>query len=218
MYQHAFKKIKKPYLPLQQRNNRNTAKETSCRRKFDSKSVKDGGLVVVKICLTTGQARQLSSVRLHSYSFDLVEEMHTLLGFSPVLLTRFSRNSVCNSRNYLLLVRNYNEQSNSAKSPREVARWMGEHAPVFPHQSDQVSVLHEPTEFYETLKVSWLIGSLVYSFFIDNRVKGTPDFVPRENKLEPSQLRNEYKNDNTFYDLARLQAVLRIFAYRENWM
>ena len=87
--------------------------------------------------------------------------MYTLLALSPSVVTRFPRGSCFHPKNSHCLIRKYTEESREPITPEEVVRWMGKHAPVFAHYGDQVSVLHEPAEFYETLKVIALIRQSV---------------------------------------------------------
>ena len=89
--------------------------------------------------------------------------MQTVLDFGPVLFSRSSKYYLWLSSKLFSSSSGFSNRSTASQTPREVAKWMGEHAPVFAVNGDDISVLHEPNQFFNTLKVrslnyviSWL--------------------------------------------------------------
>lgn len=79
--------------------------------------------------------------------------MQTLLDFGPVLFSRSSKFCLWFSSKLQSSSSGISNRSVFTQTPREVVKWMGEHAPVFPVNGNDISVLHEPNQFFDTLKV-----------------------------------------------------------------
>ena len=75
--------------------------------------------------------------------------MQTVLDFGPLLFSRSSKYCLWMSSKFF----SSSTGSTASQTPREVAKWMGEHAPVFAVNGKDISVLHEPNQFFDTLKV-----------------------------------------------------------------
>ena len=75
--------------------------------------------------------------------------MQTVLDFGPLLFSRSSKYCLWISSKLF----SSSTGSTASQTPREVAKWMGEHAPVFAVNGKDISVLHEPNQFFDTLKV-----------------------------------------------------------------
>lgn len=82
--------------------------------------------------------------------------MQTVLDFGPVLFSRSSKHYLWISSKFFSSSTGFSNRSTSSQTPREVAKWMGEHAPVFGVNGNDISVLHEPNQFFNTLKVRYL--------------------------------------------------------------
>lgn len=82
--------------------------------------------------------------------------MQTVLDFGPVLFSRSSKYCLWISSRFLSSSNSYSNGSGAGQTPREIAKWMGEHAPVFAVNGKNISVLHEPNQFFSTLKVRCL--------------------------------------------------------------
>ena len=79
--------------------------------------------------------------------------MQTVLDFGPVLFSRSSKYCLWLSSKLFSSSNGFSNRYTSSQTPREVAKWMGEHAPVFAVNGKDISVLHEPNQFFNTLKV-----------------------------------------------------------------
>ena len=79
--------------------------------------------------------------------------MQTVLDFGPVLFSRSSKCCLWISSKLFSSSSGFSNRSTGSQTPREVAKWMGEHAPVFAVNGKDISVLHEPSQFFNTLKV-----------------------------------------------------------------
>lgn len=79
--------------------------------------------------------------------------MQTVLDFGPVLFSRSSKYCLWISSKLYSSSSGISNRSVATQTPREVAKWMGEHAPVFSVNGNDISVLHEPNQFFDTLKV-----------------------------------------------------------------
>ena len=79
--------------------------------------------------------------------------MQTVLDFGPVLFSRSSKYCLWLSSKLFSSSSGFSNCSTVSQTPREVAKWMGKHAPVFAVNGNDISVLREPTQFFNTLKV-----------------------------------------------------------------
>lgn len=83
-----------------------------------------------------------------------------VLFMGSLFLPRIGRDYQRCGRNFATVFRNDDSTTLSSKNSKEIINWMRNHAPVFEVQSDAISVLSEPSEFYGCLKVN--INSLQY--------------------------------------------------------
>ena len=79
--------------------------------------------------------------------------MRTVLDFGPVLFSRSSKYCLWLNSKLFSSSSGFSNRSTVSQTPREVAKWMGKHAPVFAVNGYDISVLHDPTQFFNTLKV-----------------------------------------------------------------
>lgn len=47
----------------------------------------------------------------------------------------------------------YSSLSGAGQTVERVVKWMGQHAPVFAVKGNEITVLHEPEQFFNSLKV-----------------------------------------------------------------
>ena len=79
--------------------------------------------------------------------------MQTVLDFGPVLFSRSSKYCLWLSSKLFSSSSGFSNVSTVSQTPREAAKWMGKHAPVFAVNGNDISVLHDPTQFFNVLKV-----------------------------------------------------------------
>jgi hypothetical protein len=76
---------------------------------------------------------------------------------SSLILPRLTRDSHKYNRNFVSAVRNGCSSFGSSNSAKEIVEWMRNYAPVFRVQSDAISVLREPAQFFQTFTVCIVI-------------------------------------------------------------
>lgn len=91
--------------------------------------------------------------RVHFLAVPCFQVMQTVLNFGPVLFARSSKCCLWISSKLFSSSNGYSSRASTGQTPREIVKWMGEHAPVFAVNGDDISVLHEPSQFFNTLKV-----------------------------------------------------------------
>ena len=79
--------------------------------------------------------------------------MQSVLDFGPVLFARSSKYCLWFSSKLFSSSSGYCSRPNVGQTSGEIAKWMGEHAPVLAVNGKDISVLHEPNQFFTTLKV-----------------------------------------------------------------
>lgn len=72
---------------------------------------------------------------------------------TTLFLPRVARDCYRCKRNFGTSFNNGYTTSISSNNPKEIIGWMRNYAPVFEVRSDAISVLSEPTDFYNTLTV-----------------------------------------------------------------
>lgn len=80
-------------------------------------------------------------------------QMQTVLDFGPVLFARFSKYCLWISSKHFSSPSGYSSRFSGGQTSGEIVKWMGEHAPVFAVNGRDISVLHEPNQFFTALKV-----------------------------------------------------------------
>ena len=90
--------------------------------------------------------------------------MQSVLDFGPVLFARSSKCCLWFSSKLFSSSSGYHNRSNVGQTSREIVKWMGEHAPVFGVNGEDISVLHEPNQFFATLKVRSFSKIKVFAF------------------------------------------------------
>ncbi|CAH3136976.1 unnamed protein product [Porites lobata] len=78
--------------------------------------------------------------------------MQSVLDFGPVLFARSSKCCLWFSSKLFSSSSGYHSRSNVGQTSGEIVKWMGEHAPVFGVNGEDISVLHEPNQFFTSLK------------------------------------------------------------------
>lgn len=84
---------------------------------------------------------------------NFCQVMQSLLDFGPVLFARSSKFCVWISAKLFSSSNCYYGGTSPRQTPRETVQWMAEHAPVFPVNGKDITVLNEPEQFFATLKV-----------------------------------------------------------------
>ena len=120
--------------------------------------VKDGGPCCCRLFRMATREGLVTNFKLgykvSVLSFSkLFQVMQTVLDFGPVLFARSSKCCLWISSKFFTSSGCYYSGSSAGQTPRETVQWMGEHAPVFPVNGKDISVLHEPNQFFSTLKV-----------------------------------------------------------------
>ena len=113
-------------------------------------------LVVVFRAWQPGKAWLRITTRLQSRRLPACwpySVMQSVFDFGPVLFPRSSKYCLWLSSKFTSSSSGFSNRSTVSQKPREVAKWMGKHAPVFAVNGYDISVLHDPTQFFNTLKV-----------------------------------------------------------------
>lgn len=127
-------------------------------------------LVVVSFCLATREG--LVTNNRHGYKASVVLAVHffrgmqTVLNFGPVLFSRSSKYCLWISSKLFSSSNCWYNHTGVGKTPKEIVRWMGDHAPVFAVNGNDVAVLHEPNQFFNTLKVRCL-NNVIFRLLIN---------------------------------------------------
>lgn len=79
-----------------------------------------------------------------------------LLDFGPVLFARSYKYCLWVGSKFFSSSSCYSSRFSVGKTSDEILKWMTEHAPVFGVNGNDITVLHEPNQFYTTLKVRFL--------------------------------------------------------------
>jgi len=90
--------------------------------------------------------------------------MQSVLDFGPVLFARSSKCCLWFTSKLFSSSSGYHSRSNVGQTSGEIVKWMGEHAPVFGVNGEDISVLHEPNQFFTTLKVRSFSKIKVFAF------------------------------------------------------
>jgi len=72
---------------------------------------------------------------------------------SSLFLPRIARDYSCFKPKIVAAFCNGYSPNIQSNNPQEIVGWMRNYAPAFEVQSDAISVLNEPSEFYNTLRV-----------------------------------------------------------------
>ena len=91
-------------------------------------------------------------------------QMQSVFDFGPVLFARSSKCCLWFSSKLFSSSSGYHSRSNVGQTSGEIVKWMGEHAPVFGVNGEDISVLHEPNQFFTTLKVRSFSEINVFAF------------------------------------------------------
>ena len=91
-------------------------------------------------------------------------QMQSVLDFRPVLFARSSKCCLWFSSKLFSSSSCYHSPSNVGQTSGEIVKWMGEHAPVFGVNGEDISVLHEPNQFFTSLKVRSFSKIKVFAF------------------------------------------------------
>ena len=102
------------------------------------------------------QLTWLQSQRGFGSSLFVFQGMQAVLDFGPVLFSRSSKYCLWISSKLFSSSNCRYNHTGVGKTPKEIARWMGDHAPVFAVNGNDIAVLHEPNQFFTTLKVRCL--------------------------------------------------------------
>ena len=94
--------------------------------------------------------------------------MQAVLDFGPVLFARTSKYCLWVGSKFFSSSSCYSSRFSAGQTTEEIVKWMAEHAPVFGVNGKDITVLHEPNQFYTTLKVQFLNYLKSYYFFFYN--------------------------------------------------
>lgn len=82
--------------------------------------------------------------------------MQFAVNFGPVLLNRCSKYCSWIGPKLHSSSSCYSSLSGAGQTVEGVVKWMGQHAPVFAVKGNEITVLHEPEQFFNSLKVQSL--------------------------------------------------------------
>ena len=92
-------------------------------------------------------------------------QMQAVLDFGPVLFARSSKYCLWVGSKFFSSSSCCSSHFSAGQTSEEIVKWMAEHAPVFGVNGKDITVLHEPNQFYTTLKVRSLNRNFLKSSF-----------------------------------------------------
>ena len=95
-------------------------------------------------------------------------QMQAVLDFGPVLFARSSKYCLWVGSKFFSSSSCCCSHFSAGQTSEEIVKWMAEHAPVCGVNGNDITVLHEPNQFYTTLKVRSLNQNFCQIFIFYN--------------------------------------------------